>query len=68
MRWELEYGLGCLGPGQRLVGVLGLPKVARHFPKSPKNVFFFFLIVGSPVILKMVIFQVAPFKAWRFEM
>ena len=49
-------------PWPTVSGSLGLPKVARHFPPKKQKWFF---IVGSPVMLKMVHFSVAPLKPWR---
>ena len=39
-------------PWPAVGGLFGLPKAARHFHPKPD----FFLIVGSPVMLQMVIF------------
>ena len=54
----------CRGLGQRLVEHWVHQKWLDTFPKRSKNVL---LIVGSPLMLKKVIFPVAPFKAWRVE-
>ena len=53
--WRASLGTVCR-PRPAVSGALGLPKVTRHVPPKPEE--WVLLNVGSPVILKMVIFFV----------
>ena len=55
----------CLGLANGLWSTRFTKSASTFFPKP--ETCFFFLPVGSPVMLKMVIFLVAPLKAWRLE-